>query len=42
MFRGLTTGVVDVSLMWHALYLAVMGVTGLTIASRRLGHLLLQ
>lgn len=40
--RGLTTGVVDWGLFGHAGYLALMGVVGLTVASRRLGRLLLR
>jgi hypothetical protein len=40
--RALTTGEVGWSLLWHVLYLAVMGVLGLTVASRRLEHLLLK
>ena len=40
--RALTTGDVGWGLLWHVLYLAVMGVIGLTVASRRLGHLLLK
>lgn len=40
--RGLTTGDVGWGLLWHVLYLAIMGMIGLTIAGRRLGHLLLK
>jgi len=40
--RGLTLGIVSVSLLWHVLYLAVMGVAGLTIAGRRISRLLLR
>ena len=39
--RGLTLGMVGPVLLLHALYLAVMGLTGLRVASRRLGGLLL-
>jgi lipooligosaccharide transport system permease protein len=39
--RGLTLGVVGVGLLWHVLYLAVMGLAGLVIAGRRIRHLLL-
>jgi lipooligosaccharide transport system permease protein len=40
--RGLTTGDVSWSLLGHASYLAVMGLIGLSIASRRLERLLLR
>jgi lipooligosaccharide transport system permease protein len=40
--RGLTLGTVGPSLLWHVLYLAVMGVIGLLIAGRRIGTLLLR
>jgi lipooligosaccharide transport system permease protein len=40
--RGLVTGDVDWSLLGHAGYLAVMGVAGLAIGSRRLAGLLLK
>jgi lipooligosaccharide transport system permease protein len=42
LIRGLTTGAVSAGLLWHVLYLAVLGVAGLAIASRRLEHLLLK
>ncbi len=40
--RGLTTGVVSPSMLLNALYLAVMGIAGLAVASRRLDRLLLR
>jgi lipooligosaccharide transport system permease protein len=40
--RGLTLGVVGPYLLWHVLYLAVMGAVGLTIAGRRIQTLLLS
>ncbi len=40
--RGLTLGVVTPGLLWHALYLAVLGVAGLALASRRISRLLLK
>jgi len=40
--RGLTLGLVGPGLLWHVLYLAVMGVIGLGIASRRISKLLLR
>lgn len=39
--RGLALGVVGPDLLWHAAYLAALGVTGLFIAGRRIGRLLL-
>ena len=42
LLRGLTLGVVGPVLLLHALYLAVMGLAGLSIASRRIGRLLLK
>ncbi len=39
--RGLTLGDISPSLLWHVLYLAVMGVAGLAVAGRRIRHLLL-
>jgi lipooligosaccharide transport system permease protein len=42
LLRGLTLGFVGPSLLWHVLYLAVMGTTGLAIAGRRIGRLLLR
>ena len=40
--RGLTLGYVGPGLLWHVLYLAVMGTAGLAIAGRRIGRLLLR
>src|SRR5262249_14014524 len=40
LLRGLTLGMVGPGLLWHALYLAVMGVLGLGVASRRISKLL--
>ena len=42
LIRGLTLGLIEVSLLGHVLFLVVMGATGLTIANRRLGKLLLH
>ena len=42
LLRGLTLGNVGPSLLWHVLYLAVMGTVGLAIAGRRIGRLLLR
>jgi len=42
LLRGLTLGYVGPGLLWHVLYLAVMGTVGLTIAGRRIGRLLLR
>jgi lipooligosaccharide transport system permease protein len=42
LLRGLTLGFVGPGLLWHALYLAVMGVLGLAVASRRISKLLLR
>ena len=42
LMRGLTLGVVGPALLWHVLYLAVMGVAGLYVAGRRIGRLLLR
>jgi lipooligosaccharide transport system permease protein len=42
LLRSLTLGFVGPGLLWHALYLGVMGVLGLAIASRRIGKLLLR
>jgi lipooligosaccharide transport system permease protein len=42
LLRGLTLGYVGPSLLWHVLYLAVMGTVGLAIAGRRMGRLLLR
>jgi lipooligosaccharide transport system permease protein len=41
LLRDLTLGVVGPGLLWHVLYLALMGLVGLYIAGRRIGHLLL-
>jgi lipooligosaccharide transport system permease protein len=41
LMRGLTLGAVGPGLLWHVLYLAVMGVAGLALAGRRIGGLLL-
>jgi lipooligosaccharide transport system permease protein len=40
--RGLTLGYVGPGLLWHVLYLAVMGVAGLALAGRRISRLLLR
>jgi lipooligosaccharide transport system permease protein len=42
MLRDLTLGVVGPGLLWHVLYLALMGLIGLCIAGRRIGQLLLR
>ncbi len=42
MLRDLTLGTVGPALLWHAAYLAVMGVIGLLVAGRRIGRLLLR
>ena len=42
LMRGLTLGVVGPGLLWHAAYLALMGLAGLWLASGRIGRLLLQ
>ena len=42
LLRGLTLGTVGPGMLLHALYLAVMGVAGLSVASRRISHLLLR
>jgi lipooligosaccharide transport system permease protein len=42
LMRGLTLGVVGPALLWHAAYLALMGVAGLYVAGRRIGRLLLR
>jgi lipooligosaccharide transport system permease protein len=39
--RGLTLGVVGPGLLWHAAYLAALGLAGLALAGRRVGRLLL-
>jgi lipooligosaccharide transport system permease protein len=40
LIRGLTTGVVEVSMLWHVAYLAILTVAGLTLAGRRMNALL--
>jgi len=42
LLRGLTLGVVSPGLLWHVLYLAVMGTVGLAVAGRRISKLLLK
>jgi len=42
MIRALTTGTADPSILWHALYLSVMGLVGLAVAGRRLDRMLLK
>jgi lipooligosaccharide transport system permease protein len=42
LMRGLTFGVVGPALLWHAAYLALMGLAGLRVASWRIGRLLLR
>jgi lipooligosaccharide transport system permease protein len=42
LLRGLTLGYVTPGLLWHVLYLAVMGGGGLAIAGRRISRLLLR
>jgi lipooligosaccharide transport system permease protein len=42
LLRGLTLGVVGPALLLNALYLAAMGLAGLTLASRRISRLLLR
>jgi lipooligosaccharide transport system permease protein len=42
LLRGLTLGYVGPGLLWHVLYLAVMGTAGLAIAGRRISRLLLR
>jgi lipooligosaccharide transport system permease protein len=42
LLRGLTLGNVGPGMLWHVLYLAVMGTAGLTLAGRRIGRLLLR
>jgi lipooligosaccharide transport system permease protein len=42
MLRDLTLGTVGPGLLWHAAYLAVLGVIGLLVAGRRIGKLLLR
>ncbi len=42
LMRGLTLGVVGPGLIWHAAYLALMGLAGLRVAGWRISRLLLQ
>jgi lipooligosaccharide transport system permease protein len=42
MLRALTLGDVGPGLLWHALYLAVMGIAGLAVAGHRISRLLLR
>ena len=42
LIRSLTTGIVGPGILVHVGYLAIMGIVGLTIASRRLDRLLLK
>jgi lipooligosaccharide transport system permease protein len=42
LLRGLTLGAVNPAMLLHVLYLVVMGLAGLAIATRRIGHLLLK
>jgi lipooligosaccharide transport system permease protein len=42
LMRGLTLGVVGPGLLWHAAYLALMGLAGLWVAGARIGRLLLR
>jgi lipooligosaccharide transport system permease protein len=42
LLRGLTLGVMGPGMLLHALYLAVMGLAGLAVASRRISRLLLR
>jgi len=42
LIRSLTVGVVDAGTLLHVVYLAVMGLVGLAIVSRRVGRLLLK
>ena len=41
LIRALTLGDVSIGLLWHVVYLGVMGLIGLRITARRLGRLLL-
>ena len=41
LMRGLALGLVGPGLLWRAAYLAIMGLAGLYVAGRRVGHLLL-
>ena len=42
LIRALVTGAVDPGILWHVVYLALMGLIGLAIVSRRLDRLLLK
>jgi lipooligosaccharide transport system permease protein len=42
LMRDLTLGAVGPSLLWHAAYLALMGLAGLYVAGHRIGRLLLR
>jgi lipooligosaccharide transport system permease protein len=42
LIRSLITGAVDIGILWHVLYLSVMGIVGLAIVARRLDRLLLK
>lgn len=42
MLRDLTLGTVSPAILWHAAYLAVLGLIGLLVAGRRIGKLLLR
>jgi lipooligosaccharide transport system permease protein len=42
LLRGLTFGVLSPGLLWHLMYLVVMGAGGLAVARRRIGKLLLK
>jgi lipooligosaccharide transport system permease protein len=42
LLRGFTTGALSLAMVGHALYLAALAVVGLTVAGRRMDHLLCQ
>jgi lipooligosaccharide transport system permease protein len=42
LIRSLVTGAVDPGILWHVVYLSVMGVVGLAVVSKRLDRLLLK
>lgn len=42
MIRALVTGAVEPSILWHVVYLGVMGLVGLAVVGRRLDRLLLK
>jgi lipooligosaccharide transport system permease protein len=42
LLRSLTLGVIGPGLLWHAAYLALMGLAGLQVAARRISRLLLK